>query len=85
MISSTIILTNGNPQRKVYICIYVYTQRLNQKDKPNMKVEFVAVENPRPPYTRIDEDGDTVLVYETTQEALTEAMYQISEERRKGK
>lgn len=50
-----------------------------------MKVEFVAVENPRPPYTRIDEDGDTVLVYETTQEALTEAMYQISEERRKGK
>ena len=50
-----------------------------------MKVEFVAVENPRPPYTRTDEDGDTVLVYETTQEALNEAMYQAAEKRRKGK
>lgn len=70
----------------MYICIYVYTQQGdNKRNKRNMKVEFIAVENPRPPYTRTDEDGDTVLVYETTQEALTEAMAQIAKERKRKK
>ena len=72
----------------MYMCIYVYMYihlQFKTNSKSNMKVEFVAVENPRPPYTRTDEDGDTVFVYETTQEALTEAMYQAAKKRRKGK